>query len=106
MDSRSVTLAEEKELDTGVTTSTQGSIRRDKSELDDVPTENEEGSIRDKTKAEDDPVAEEDVAGEYPSGMKMAFIVVALVLSIFLVRMFLWRPSRAERLTMFRSPLT
>jgi hypothetical protein len=84
MDSRSLTLSEEKEFETGATTSRQGSVHREKTDLDDTPTENEEGSIRNETKAEVAAEAEGD-GGEYPKGVRMAFIVVALVLSIFLV---------------------
>ncbi|KAG0652816.1 MFS gliotoxin efflux transporter gliA [Hyphodiscus hymeniophilus] len=84
MDSRSPTLAEETELETAATTSTQGSMLKEKSALDDGPTENEEKSIRVEIKGEAD-AEEGDDGGEYPSGIKMAFIVVALMLSIFLV---------------------
>jgi hypothetical protein len=81
MDSRSMTLAEEKELETGATASPQGSVRGEKTELDDTPTDNEDGSIQNQTNTE-----AEDEEGEYPDGIRMAFIVVALVLSVFLVR--------------------
>lgn len=96
MDSRSLTLAEEKELETDVTSSPQGSIRNEKTELDDVPAENEDGSIRNETTAE-----AEDEGGEYPNGVRMAFIVVALVLSIFLVCP-LSINDEPKRLTSFR----
>lgn len=93
MDSRSLTLAEEKEFETGATTSRHGSVHKEKTELDDTPTENEEGSIRNETKAEAEAEAEEDAGAEYPTGVRMAFIVVALALSIFLV----CPPSRVQR---------
>ena len=77
-------MAEEKEFDTGVTSSPQRSIREDKTELDDTQTDKEDGSIRNKTEAE----AGEEDGGEYPHGIRMILIVVSLVLSIFLVRFF------------------
>jgi hypothetical protein len=86
MDSRSLTLAEEKEFETGVTSSPRGSISNEKTELDDTQTDKEDGSIRNQTNAEAEPEGEE---GEYPSGVRMALIVVSLILSIFLVS-FCW----------------
>lgn len=85
MVSRSSTLAEEKEFETGGTTSRQGSVRNEKPELEDTPTENEEGSVRNETKDEVPAQAEDDEGVQYPTGVIMGFIVVALVLSIFLV---------------------
>ena len=82
MDSRSLTLAEEKEFETGVTSSPHGSILNEKTELDDTQTENEDGSIQNPTNAE---AGAGDEEGDYPSGIRMALIVVSLILSIFLV---------------------
>jgi hypothetical protein len=80
MDSRSVTLAEEKELETGPTSSPQGSLRYEKAGLENSPADNENGSLQND--------ANEEVGvdeAEYPKGAPLALIVVALVLSIFLV---------------------
>jgi hypothetical protein len=93
MDSRSLTLAEEKELETGVTSSPHRSLRNEKTDLDDTQTENEDGSIRNPTNAE--PEAG-DGEGEYPSGIRMTLIVVSLMLSIFLVSAPLMRRRGAE----------
>jgi len=81
MDSRSLTLAEEKELETGVTSSPQGSIKDEKTELDNTQTDKEDGSIRNQAEAEED-------GGEYPRGIRMALIVVSHVISNFLVCFF------------------
>jgi hypothetical protein len=79
MDSRLINLEEEKEIETGATTSRQGSIGKEKTGMDDEPSEKEDGSIRNETSAES-----EDDEGEYPDVVRMLFIVIALVLSVFL----------------------
>ncbi|KAH8808033.1 major facilitator superfamily domain-containing protein [Xylogone sp. PMI_703] len=77
-----MTLAEEKETDNGV--SSPPSLHNDKQDLEkgantDIETETN-------TLKEDDPgVAAANGEEEYPTGVRMIFIVVALVLSIFLV---------------------
>ena len=92
MDSRSLTLAEEKEFGTGATSSPHGSILNEKTDLDDTQTENGDGSIRNPANAEADAGDEE---GEYPSGVRMALIVVSLILSIFLVSALMMRRRSA-----------
>ncbi|RFU33349.1 hypothetical protein B7463_g2991, partial [Scytalidium lignicola] len=82
MDSRSMTLTEDKELDKE-TISSPPSIHNEKLDPDkglEADIETEVNSIKDNP----DVTAESD-DGEYPTGMRMVFIVVALVLSIFLV---------------------
>lgn len=83
MDSRSLTLAEEKEHGNSVSPSPAPTVGKDlKSDVDDSGTDKEDGSFREvpPTMAN---MEEDD--GEYPTGFKMAAIVFALVLSIFLV---------------------
>jgi len=79
-DSRAATLAEkELERNTPSSQSIDDSLWKETQEGDD-PEKDEAGSVENAGAAggeEDD--------GEYPNGMRMAFIVVALVLSIFLV---------------------
>ncbi len=83
MDSRSATLAEEKEVERGVSQTPVGSINK-KSEagFDDFMTDKEDGSVVDipVEKPQD-----EEVAAEYPAGTRLGLIVVSLLLSIFLV---------------------
>ena len=80
MDSRSATLAEEKELGTSVTPSINASLQKETEEdLEDARArdeKDEEANVN---------LEEEEGEGEYPTGFRMAMIVVALVLSIFLV---------------------
>ena len=74
LDSSAATLADEKR-----DTSTVPSLR--KTSLDNAPSladKDERGSTEDTSAGEED-------EGEYPNGIKMVFIVVALALSIFLV---------------------
>jgi MFS transporter, DHA2 family, glioxin efflux transporter len=79
MDSRSLTLAEEKEIGTSTAPSPAASLRKEaKTELEDEKTDNEE-SVENGTNTDGED------SGEYPDGMRMAFIVIALLLSIFLV---------------------
>ncbi len=80
MDSRSVTLAEEKGIGRSATPSPRPSLEKEtKTDLDDSTTDREDGSVADDTSPE------EEVEGMYPEGIRLAFIVVALLLSIFLV---------------------
>jgi len=80
LDSRSATLAGEKEIGRSVSPTPPASLNKEQNaNLDDSTTDNE-GSLKDSS-AE---VAEEDV--EYPTGLRMTLIVISLLLSIFLVR--------------------
>jgi len=80
MDSRSATLAEEKEFGTSVTPSIDDSILKEtKEDVDRTQARNE------KDEEANANLEEEEDDGEYPTGFRMAMIVVALVLSIFLV---------------------
>ena len=86
MDSRSETLAGEKEVGRSVSPSPPGSLNKERLEangsFDESPTDKEDGSIRNSPA----PAVEgDDDEGEYPDGFRMAMIVVALLLSIFLV---------------------
>jgi MFS transporter, DHA2 family, glioxin efflux transporter len=82
MDSRSVTLAEEKEVGRTATPSPRPSYEKEnRTDTDDSPTDKEDGSITNAPA----PTSEEEVEGQYPEGFRLAFIVVALLLSIFLV---------------------
>ena len=97
MDSRAETLADEKlgeEKETGRTRTPSPSpipsIEKEKNEFGDQPTDIE-GSIHEAKKEEGDASAEDEV--EYPSGLRLSAIVVALLLSIFLVRT--WRSGFA-----------
>jgi hypothetical protein len=84
MDSRTTTLAGDKEVgEVGRTVlpSSRSSFEKEgKTDLEDSPTDNEDGSIRNANSPE-----EEEVEGQYPEGLRLAFIVIALLLSIFLV---------------------
>jgi hypothetical protein len=83
MNSSEPTLAEEKEIGRSASPTPVGSINKEKLDNEGSLTEKEEnGSIRDATPAEE---AAEEGAIEYPTGARLLFIVVALVLSIFLV---------------------
>jgi MFS transporter, DHA2 family, glioxin efflux transporter len=83
MDSRSMTLAEEKEMGPSTTPSFAPSAEKEtKADLEDSSTEKEDESVQETPAAAPDG---EDDLGEYPSGFKMAAIVAALILSIFLV---------------------
>jgi hypothetical protein len=82
MDSRSITLAEEKDIGTSITPSPLESLNKErKAEQDNTTTENVGGSIQNVPAA-----SGEDDEGEYPDATRMTFIVIALLLSIFLVR--------------------
>jgi hypothetical protein len=92
MDSRAETLADEKmgeDKETGRTRTPSPSpipsIEKENNEFGDQPTDIE-GSIHEakKDEADGDAPASNDV--EYPSGFRLAAIVIALLLSIFLVR--------------------
>lgn len=80
MDSRTTTLAGDKEVGrTAVPSSRSSFEKEEKTDLEDSPTDNEDGSIRNANSPE------EEVEGQYPEGLRLAFIVIALLLSIFLV---------------------
>lgn len=83
-DSRAPTLAEEKEVGRSVSPTPPVSLNKEAIEanasFDDGPTDKEDGSIRNVDISEG---GEEE--GEYPDATRMAFIVIALLLSIFLV---------------------
>ena len=79
MDSRAETLAEEKEFERSASPTPSPSINKERENFDDSPTDNEGGSVQSEA-----PNTEED-DGEYPNGTRMTFIVVALLLSVFLV---------------------
>jgi hypothetical protein len=80
MDSRSLTLAEDKEVGSTATPSPRPSFEKEsKTDLEDSPTDKEDGSFT------NDNAPEEEVEGQYPEGFRLAFIVIALLLSIFLV---------------------
>ncbi|KAH6712870.1 putative HC-toxin efflux carrier [Leptodontidium sp. 2 PMI_412] len=85
MDSRSETLAGEKEVGRSVSPTPPGSLNKETLEangsFDESPTDKEEGSIKNATAVE----GGDDEEGEYPDATRMAFIVIALLLSIFLV---------------------
>jgi hypothetical protein len=85
--SRSGTLAEEKEIRTSATPSFRNSLDKELQEdRDGIPGEKEKDE---KDAFEDiapaDAPTDAEGEGEYPTGLPMLFIVVALVLSIFLV---------------------
>ncbi|TAQ90885.1 hypothetical protein B7494_g813 [Chlorociboria aeruginascens] len=88
MDSRSMTLAED---DKSVTPSPRPSFQKETKTEKDIGnnslTDNERETQKDEQAVENGgPIAEEqDDSGEYPDATRMVFIVVALVLSIFLV---------------------
>ncbi|KAH6682863.1 putative HC-toxin efflux carrier [Halenospora varia] len=78
-DSRSATLAGDKEgAARSISPSPRPSFNKDDKKFEDSPTDNEDGSVR------NTPADGED-EGEYPTKVKLAMIVVALLLSIFLV---------------------
>ncbi len=83
MDSRSVTLAEEKETERGVPRSPVESINK-KSEagFDGFNTDKEDGSVVDVLEQEPQ---DGEAGAEYPTGFRLSLIVVSLLLSIFLV---------------------
>jgi MFS transporter, DHA2 family, glioxin efflux transporter len=79
MDSRSMTLAEEKEVGRTATPSPRPSFEKEsKTDLGGT-TDQEDGSIINEASPE------EVVEGQYPEGLRLACIVIALLLSIFLV---------------------
>lgn len=85
-----MTLAEDKDLDNSTTPSYAPSVQKEyKVNSDDSSaTEKEDGSTRGTSPAAGELQQTTDAEvddGSYPSGFKMAAIVVALVLSIFLV---------------------
>lgn len=84
MDSRAETLAGEQEVARSISPTPPGSLNKERlkanGSFDESPTDKEDNSIRN-TSAE----AGDDEEGEYPDATRMAFIVIALLLSIFLV---------------------
>jgi len=79
-DSRAATLAEEKELERSVSSSLHSSLNKETQPEMEL-NKDEAGSVHSPPPNGE----EEDGGGEYPTGIRMTFIVVALVLSIFLV---------------------
>ena len=83
MDSRAETLAE-KEVGRSISPSPRPSFNKEEdTKFDEAPTDNEEGSVKNVSEATG--AATEEDEGEYPSGFRLAAIVVALLMSIFLV---------------------
>jgi hypothetical protein len=81
MDSRSVTLAGDKEGLRTASPSLRPSFDKEaKTDLGDT-TDQEDGSLRNEAL----PAELEDGEGQYPAGFRLACIVIALLLSIFLV---------------------
>ncbi len=84
MDSRAETLAE-KEVGRSMSPSPRPSFNKEEdTKFDEAPTDNEEGSVRNVSDRAPPAEREEDEA-EYPTGFRLAAIVVALLFSIFLV---------------------
>ncbi|CZT41210.1 probable vacuolar basic amino acid transporter 3 [Rhynchosporium secalis] len=85
MDSRAETPTGEKEVGRSVSPTPPGSLNKEtietKGSLYESPTDKEDGSIHEPTTAH----GGGDQDGEYPDATRMAFIVIALLLSIFLV---------------------
>lgn len=82
MDSRAETLAE-KEVGRSISPSPRPSFNKEQdTKFDEAPTDNEDGSVKNIPEEGTSAVAE----AEYPSGFRLAAIVVALLLSIFLVK--------------------
>ncbi|EKD17024.1 uncharacterized protein L3040_000450 [Drepanopeziza brunnea f. sp. 'multigermtubi'] len=84
MDSRAETLNEEKEVGLSVSPSPTRSLNKEATEansFDDGATHQREGSVQDDAAVQEGDGDE----GDYPAGLRMAFIVIALLLSIFLV---------------------
>lgn len=82
MDSQTSTLAGEKEgrsVSPTPSRSLHKEVLVEKNSFDNVPTDMEDGSTK------DTPVVADADEGEYPEGFRLAMIVVALLLSIFLV---------------------
>lgn len=82
MNSSAPTLAEEKEIERSPSPTPVGSLKEKRRDADGSITEKEEeeGSLRNTTLAEDG-----EPALVYPTGFRLAMIICALVLSIFLV---------------------
>ncbi|KUJ18298.1 MFS general substrate transporter [Mollisia scopiformis] len=82
MDSRAETLAGDKEVERSVSPSPRPSFNKEiDNKIDDQPTDNEDGSVKNVSEG----VANGEDEVEYPAGFRLAAIVVALLLSIFLV---------------------
>ena len=101
MDSRSITLAGDKEVGRTATPSPRPSFEKEsKTDLDDT-TDQENGSITNGASSE------EEAEGQYPEGLRLAFIVIALLLSIFLVSYPLSTyPNRTDRLAQVSLDMT
>jgi hypothetical protein len=85
MDSRSATLAEDKEVRRSISPSPSpnppGSINKElNGKVDDSTTDNEDGSVKETSM---DEINQDDI--EYPSGIRLALIIISLLMSIFLV---------------------
>ena len=104
MDSGSLTLAEEKELETSVSPTPRESISKERNtELGDIDREKENVSNHN----DQAPAGSgEENEGEYPDATRMAFVVIALLLSIFLVWTLHQFLLKRIMLIRFRSPLT
>lgn len=85
MDSRSTTLAGEKELGTVSPSPRPSYEKENKTNSDYSPTDNEEGEVTNPAITRAITANGEEVDVQYPEGVRMAAIVVALILSIFLV---------------------
>ncbi|KAI9055863.1 hypothetical protein LZ554_000801 [Drepanopeziza brunnea f. sp. 'monogermtubi'] len=84
MDSRAETLTEEKEVGRSVSPTPTRSLNKETTganSFDDGATHQREGSVQNDAVVQE---GDED-EGDYPAGLRMAFIVIALLLSIFLV---------------------
>ena len=83
MDSRSETLGEKSDVDRSISSTPQPSVNHATKEwMDDKnDVELENGSVPAATQVDD--------SGQYPDATRLAFIIIALLLAIFLVR----RPS-------------
>jgi hypothetical protein len=83
-DSRSATLADEKEHGRSVSPSPLPSIDKEEQPAVTANTTDNEGSLKDgSVKADEGAAAVDD--GEYATGMKLGLIILSLLLSIFLV---------------------
>jgi hypothetical protein len=82
MESSAATLTEEKGIGRSASPTPVGSINKEKLDTEGSLTEKEEnGSVRDAAATGEEAAVEE----EFPTGLRLFFIIVALVLSIFLV---------------------
>jgi len=81
IDSRSATLAGDHEVGRSLSPTPAGSLNKEtNAKIDDSTTDNEDGSFKETSM---DEINQDDI--EYPSGFRLALIVISLLLSIFLV---------------------